>query len=420
MNHLQPDSFEGLINLQELTLQNLQMTQFDFDIFAMHCPNVQKISIEDCSNLEYILGIHHDDGLLVLKDVNFSGNDLQKNITKQSFTKLNWIEYMKLNDNGIEVIEDGSFDPFLNTLRLLDLSNNRLKMLPDNIFGSNPRSSMAIKLDGNQWYCDCEHEPLHIQYVRVFTKQLLYQGIDCSAPPELNGRLLIFLRRLCKEAKKNAFANEKFQLNCSAQHDKLMLTRPTKFLEFKVKTLNKNLIISDFPSNFVALAMEDAWNDSRYQDVTHMNCISNNGDFEMDKYRLKLYMKPKRIYRICMLNKETMNILPLECISLNTMSDDIEPENAWLMKNDRKMVFIFMAVVAIAFYLLGAYLAMKYPHRLPWTKAGESSEEKKEEEDEEEECQESTRNGNEAALRAMSLERIRIFHSARSRKKSSK
>lgn len=382
ITHFQPGVFDGLSNLRELNLQNIQVKKINFNIFAASCPRLKTIYVERCTKTTVkLFGLQNETDLPYLDEVRFFDNNLRKRITQNSFTGLKNIRFMKLNGNAIEVIDTRSFDPFWNALLYLDLSNNSLATLPDGIFGTiDPVNQMDIKLFDNNWYCDCE-----LEFLRKFLQTMTEANrVICSDPPHLRGKILIQLTDLCEtfdvQSPDVGMVTDNLQIISSTEvpdsttpsiemlfstspTEQLipmpstgmpMLTQPTKI--FQLHEENNSLTVSDFPKNFILLAMENDWTTTR----SGMDCISNNYGFNSEQYKLQLHLKPNHTYRFCMLSKETFTILPLECISFYKIPIGIK---AWLTKNDQQMISTFVAVVGVTSFLLGLCLAFLFSHR---------------------------------------------------------
>lgn len=352
--NLDDGTFKGLTNLQQLIIDHLPLAEIDFEFIATELANLKRIHIHKCirNNLS-ILGRLHRSESFDLFEVNFHDNAIRHGINNGSFTGLSKIKILVLYNNAIEVIGPGSFDPILNTLKSLDLRKNRLKTLPIGIFGA-MQSTFIIQLDENRWNCDCDLE--HLRQISMILPYDQSSQIVCTNPPDIRRTLLVQLPDLCKQP--TELENSRGQTTCPEQ-----LTRANKTIQLRETDAETFLWISNFPENYILLAIDNDL--SNRNDEKLLNCISNNGG-QMKKYRLNVHLKPRRLYRYCMLNKETMNILPLECISYRTMSeltDDFNAENVWIMKDQQKMVFVFVFIVSITFYLFGFYIALQCSHR---------------------------------------------------------
>lgn len=86
--------------------------------------------------------------------------DIQRNmndtITNDTFVALVNIIRLDLSFCQIQVITAGAFNPIINTIEELNMSNNYLTQIPVGLFDrlvSNP--NINIYLDDNKWLCDC-------------------------------------------------------------------------------------------------------------------------------------------------------------------------------------------------------------------------------------------------------------------------
>ncbi|KAK5870993.1 hypothetical protein PBY51_003896 [Eleginops maclovinus] len=74
----------------------------------------------------------------------------------------------------------------------LFLQNNRLTHLP-NGFLEGLTSLRSVSLHGNPWECNCGVLYLRAWLLRQPTSLTSHQGVNCSSPPGLRGRLVVHL-----------------------------------------------------------------------------------------------------------------------------------------------------------------------------------------------------------------------------------
>lgn len=188
---LDDDAFKGLDNLLRLVLKKTKISTFPpqllkpirlLNIFAMeNCNNVGKISVDN------LFGLHEFNHL---QEVTINNCNLNK-IKSSTFSGARNISKLSLSNDRIEHIADESFDLVLKSLKVLDLSGNKLTSVGGNLFKERVRG-VKINLSENPWHCDCNLNGLRkIARSKAFTEML------CATPVEYDGRTLSSLGSLC-------------------------------------------------------------------------------------------------------------------------------------------------------------------------------------------------------------------------------
>ncbi|XP_022051790.2 platelet glycoprotein Ib beta chain [Acanthochromis polyacanthus] len=74
----------------------------------------------------------------------------------------------------------------------LRLHNNQLSTLPNGLLDS-LTSLRSVSLHGNPWVCDCGVLYLRAWLLRQPPSLTSHLGVNCSSPPDLRGRLVVYL-----------------------------------------------------------------------------------------------------------------------------------------------------------------------------------------------------------------------------------
>ncbi|XP_053181745.1 platelet glycoprotein Ib beta chain [Scomber japonicus] len=74
----------------------------------------------------------------------------------------------------------------------LRLHNNLLTHLPNGLL-DNLISFQSVSLHGNPWVCDCGVLYLRAWLLRQPASQASHLGVNCTSPPNLRGRLVVYL-----------------------------------------------------------------------------------------------------------------------------------------------------------------------------------------------------------------------------------
>lgn len=201
-------AFYGLFKLQHLNISHNYAEKVHRGAFS----GLIALEVFDLEN--NLLGnvLYEDrDGVLFsslhqLKEINLSRNRINK-IDKNVFLNTLSLQRLNLSDNYIEQIELTVFQ--LKRLNVLDLSTNRLELLPKKIMDDLNQLSKVhdihVNLSNNKLACTCESVP----FLRwLFTSSILFYDIDkyyCSfnngTIKVLNSSRLQFLETLEEECK---------------------------------------------------------------------------------------------------------------------------------------------------------------------------------------------------------------------------
>eukprot|EP00061_Rhincodon_typus_P017105 g45659.t1 len=73
-------------------------------------------------------------------------------IPRDVFKDLRDLEELDLSNNAIQHLETGAFRGLNESLKILNLSHNKLETVNEDVFS---KLKASIKLSGNPWFCDC-------------------------------------------------------------------------------------------------------------------------------------------------------------------------------------------------------------------------------------------------------------------------
>lgn len=130
---LATNTFENATNLKDLHLKLNKLTKLSKSIFK----NAVKLQQLDLSGNE--ISVIEDDafnGLKQLRTLKLNGNQL-KILKTRTFIDLDNLEYLHLYSNRLETIESGALN--LPQLTEAFFGNNRLRVLPDDLFNNTPK-----------------------------------------------------------------------------------------------------------------------------------------------------------------------------------------------------------------------------------------------------------------------------------------
>ncbi|XP_069694840.1 bombesin receptor subtype-3-like [Periplaneta americana] len=174
--------FNGLTSLDYLHLNHNLLNSFKSDAFiGLKNLSTLWLSRNRLSTLHPDVFIH----LTELKYLYLDGNEELQTPNNSSFLNIQTVEELDISDCNISRIIAISFENATN-LRVLDLTNNHMKIIDENIFRVLSKSTDLL-LYGNPLECDCglletwrwgqEHD----------IKVAEYSGILCESPEQVSG-----------------------------------------------------------------------------------------------------------------------------------------------------------------------------------------------------------------------------------------
>lgn len=148
-------AFNGLTDLRELQIHRAVVAEVEENMLAP-LQNLGEFNILDCRGNG--LEINHFFGPVKmerLKYVTIKHCPFKDKIIESTFSGLSSVVHLNLNGNEIEEIGEKSLDVLLQTLKVLDLSHNKLQTLPVDFLKKIMRKKdIVIFFSENRWRCD--------------------------------------------------------------------------------------------------------------------------------------------------------------------------------------------------------------------------------------------------------------------------
>ncbi|XP_057381516.1 insulin-like growth factor-binding protein complex acid labile subunit [Daphnia carinata] len=194
-----PDSFNGLVKLQELWISQGHPEGNK----GLH-PNYFK----DLSSLSEL---HIRGRLISIEADAFAANrrlqnlDLRKcqirRLSVDAFQSLRKLRSLDLSFNELTQLPPGVFDPVSSSLKELWLNGNRLTGVPADIFSALTTTTKLIRLEGNPWHCTCQLNQLRataVNKIKIWDALANRTGYQydrkvaplCASPKALKGAAL--------------------------------------------------------------------------------------------------------------------------------------------------------------------------------------------------------------------------------------
>lgn len=183
--------FENLPNLVRLDLSNNKFQTFSDsalpDINRLEVLNLSK-SFQNHTDIDVVVGVLQSAKLDRLKVLDLSNNDLVI-LPEDTFMSLSNLVNLSLQNSSIISIQNGTLK--VPQLHNLDLRDNSMKYLPTTTlaeFSSMP--DLRIWLSGNPWRCDCFIEDT-LLWLKNSTQVIDMQNLTCKDPEALRRHLLM-------------------------------------------------------------------------------------------------------------------------------------------------------------------------------------------------------------------------------------
>lgn len=172
--------FEGANSLQRLTLDKNDAMQIIEEHTLDPLYNLEEMNMTRQTQLLDSLNVTGTTQLRQLRALTLSFNSFGSSINADTFKGCTRVEILNLSNSSIETIGIGSFDPMIETIRSIDLSNNQLKHLPADLLTNLIKQSIQIYLSNNLWNCDCDSLALQSWYVS--NESLIMDSLICDTP----------------------------------------------------------------------------------------------------------------------------------------------------------------------------------------------------------------------------------------------
>lgn len=218
------DAFSGVRNLRSLDLSFNRIDKLEAGVFQglTSLRFLQLTGNEGCRLQPGVLG-----GLTGLLDL-YLGSMRLEAVSSALFSGLDALVSLDLSDNGLEKVPVDFIDPSVfRSLRLLDLSYNRLSDLP-HVLEPLLRRVVKVKLAGNPWHCSCALLWLKNYLGHIFSGHG-HDAVICSTPDNVKYESLAHLanqRLVCVppatsrcEEPEPLTEGETLQVNCRVSGD---------------------------------------------------------------------------------------------------------------------------------------------------------------------------------------------------------
>lgn len=332
----EPYSFVGLANLRSLRIVNSPMrpidSRFMTDI-ARSLLQFEMISSFCESTMTVLTG---NNPLPSLKYFHLENTPPLVMLSARSISGFQIVEQMKLIDCGIDAIEVKTFDNIKETLRILVLSNNRLKILEANTFDSLLAWGVeSIMLDGNPWECDYNRKSIEDKF--QLRNISFDQKCDWNVCHHHNGSLVY-----------NKMYTQKFSAHFNSRERQIVVRD-----------------IDSLPSDAANVSVIHFESDANRQESEKNPRCSSLATKNKQAFDVPLGTTQKgRVRTVCILNKNEKTVNPLNCYSFPDLPDEVRvPKDRVFITNDNKITtlcgFVGLCILAFCLGTAIAYLVLR-------------------------------------------------------------
>lgn len=381
----------GLNKLQYFRLEGVKLRRFEANFFGA-TKYLNSVIMSFCTeytiNLDGALGT---DILPKLLRASLNNNDFNNTITAKTFAGLTAIQRLHLENSQITVIGEYAFDPIASTLEVLNLSRNRLKTLPPNLFigilSAHEDPYVQIYLENNPWDCNCDLVWLKMDmmtYLHVFC------DYPCCTTPIFISNLLIQVADFCSNENSSTSklspgwttsttlletttksSTNPFRIKCKRNtinnyhvYSFTAIQKPVgKIAILKLSEEAITIFVRNFPRDSVVFIYE-----SNAIDLPLLcNKIRN-----IESMALQFKFTSNKSYMGCVMQTHSKEVSPLNCISFHTFSREYSLPEMWLPKNDRITIIIVLIGTYVVSVTIGLYVILlivrQYPKLMPLKK----------------------------------------------------
>lgn len=321
----EPRIFYGLTNLKSLLIKNSPIRNIDCTFLADIGPHLNKFQMVSSFREKSINNLTGVVSLPSLESFHLENTPPLGMLSACNFSGLHKVGEMKLINCGIDAISKTTFDPIAETLKILILDSNRLKVLKDTTFDKLLRFGVKnISLAGNQWQCN----------INRWSIQKKFLGHNISFDPDCEWQ--------CHKLSVGSIVQQ-FSLHFNAQ-------------ERKIDAKVDNFSSSDIINVAVVHFGHDVSEQREGYDENHKNLrCSSLSTKNKAKFDIPLATKQKNhVHTACVVDRNKQTVRPLNCYSFTDLPEEVRvPKDRVFISTDYKTTIVcsFIGLCVCAFCL---------------------------------------------------------------------
>ncbi|KAJ6642362.1 Leucine-rich repeat-containing protein 4C [Pseudolycoriella hygida] len=159
--------FEGANSLKKLTFeQNIAMQEAEENVLDP-LYQLEEMIMTQQPQFENSMNLTGAARLNRLCSLSLTLNNFSSSINANTFKGCVHVQTLRLASSSIQTIGDGSFDHMMETIMLLDLSNNQLKHLSPDLLANLIKPNMKIYFQSNLLDCGCDSLELQLWLANI-------------------------------------------------------------------------------------------------------------------------------------------------------------------------------------------------------------------------------------------------------------
>lgn len=431
---LYEDSFVGLTNLKELVIHRVKLSSIHNKAFNS-VSNIEKLTLDgngwywklalDALSLN---NFFESSEMPRLKMVDIQNYNVSDTINSTTFLGLRNITNLLLTHCEITSIAPKSFDLILETVELIDLSSNKLKSLPQDIFKHSQVGEVVVYLGNNPWHCNCEIEPLR-KLMKQSDSSVRLSLIRCQSPRKYAFQFLIDLDPICDDdditpldewhddaivlegvsnvvepsmdsegsspqtldvepVDRSEFdsptnQSNHFAVKCDVQSSSdtipfeksATLTSSNQIRHSAVRIENGQLFVdADSDFDFVGIELNRvgllSLNITNGNIIGPSNCFMNAKNTKPEylpmKTNIRRPLKHNQMYRFCWIRPPVRTVVPFDCITFFTKKPKNHlPNNEWVLIKGKREMIVVSILIAIFSLFSGIFIAFVMAKMFP-------------------------------------------------------
>lgn len=337
-------------------------------------------------NIELSLnGLTGAEPLQKLENVSFTYK-LTGSINRNTFTGLPNVRILDLSSCQIEFIGENSFDSIGKSIKVLDLSSNKLITIASELFNAIlPNDDLKIHIYGNSWNCSCELQSLKLTIELYRDNFDTSNSIECVTPsacrspnilettcfddcdmpsttlkPTTISTTTTTTTTTSPQNQNEHFSKQCYKPNESDSDDKVTVSikRPIGAMKItETENGQVHLNIENEHDDLMVIWFDELQNSVDISD-DDVNCVSTK---EITSAPIPDF-KENVIYTFCLMDATSSTVSPLDCMSYMKRREH-EIDSFWLYESNKPItiaLIVISSVVSVGFGIAIGFWIFKY------------------------------------------------------------